>query len=42
MLKLVDLNYFEKEDGKIKPTDLVEMDYERKLNYEYKIQFNKS
>jgi hypothetical protein len=42
MLKIVDLNYFEKQDGKIKPTDLVEMDYERKLNYEYKIQFNKS
>ncbi|MDR2143477.1 MAG: hypothetical protein LBP29_03810 [Treponema sp.] len=42
MLKLVDLTYFEKQDGQIKPTDLVEMDYERKLNYEYKIQFNKN
>jgi hypothetical protein len=40
MLKLVDLNYFEKKDGDIKPTDLVELDYGRKLNYEYKIQFN--
>jgi hypothetical protein len=42
MLKLVDVNYFEKQDGKIKPTDLVEMDYERKLKYEYKIQFNEN
>jgi hypothetical protein len=40
MLKLVDLHYFEKKDGEIKPTDLVELDYSRKLNYEYKIQFN--
>jgi hypothetical protein len=40
MLKLVGINYFEKEDGKIKPTDLIELDYERKLKYEYKIKFN--
>jgi hypothetical protein len=39
MLKLAGVNYFEREDGKIKPTDLVELDYERKLRYEYKIQF---
>jgi hypothetical protein len=39
MLKLAGVNYFEREDGKIKPADLVELDYERKLRYEYKIQF---
>jgi hypothetical protein len=41
MLKTVDLNYFEKKDGQIKPTDLIEMDYYRKLKYEYEIKFNK-
>jgi hypothetical protein len=40
MLKDVGLNYFEKEEGQIKPTDLIELDYDRKLNYEYKIKFN--
>jgi hypothetical protein len=40
MLKSVDLNYFEKKDGQIKPTDLIEMDYYRKLKYEYEIKFN--
>ncbi|MDR0453062.1 MAG: hypothetical protein LBH15_08470, partial [Treponema sp.] len=38
MLKDVGLNYFEKEEGKIKPTDLIELDYDRKLHYEYKIK----
>jgi hypothetical protein len=40
MLKFAGLEYFEKQNEQIKPTDLVEMDYERKLNYEYKIKFN--
>jgi hypothetical protein len=40
MLKDAGLHYFEKKDGQIKPTDLIELDYHRKLNYEYKIQFN--
>jgi hypothetical protein len=40
MLKLVDLQYFEKKDSHIKPTDLVELDYYRKLKYEYEIRFN--
>jgi hypothetical protein len=40
MLKIAGLNYFEKKEGKIKPTDLVEMDYYRKLKYEYEIKFN--
>lgn len=41
MLKMVEINYFEKEDGQIKPTDLIELDYYRKLKYEYEIKFNK-
>jgi hypothetical protein len=40
MLKSVGLNYFEKKDGQIKPSDLIELDYDRKLHYEYKIRFN--
>jgi hypothetical protein len=38
MLKNVNLHYFEKKDGQIKPTDLIEMDYYRKLRYEYEIK----
>ncbi|MDR1065221.1 MAG: hypothetical protein LBL25_02510, partial [Oscillospiraceae bacterium] len=34
MLRIVGANYFEKEGGQIKPTDLVELDYEKKLRYE--------
>jgi hypothetical protein len=40
MLKDAGVNYFEKKEGQIKPSDFVELDYDRKLNYEYKIQFN--
>jgi hypothetical protein len=40
MLKNAGLNYFEKKDGQIKPNDLVELDYYRKLKYEYEIKFN--
>jgi hypothetical protein len=40
MLKSVGLNYFEKKDGQIKPSDLIELDYDRRLHYEYKIEFN--
>jgi hypothetical protein len=40
MLRIVGANYFEKDDGQIKPADLVELDYEKKLKYEYKIKFN--
>jgi hypothetical protein len=39
MLKDAGLNYFEKDEGQIKPTDLIELDYDRKLKYEYKIKF---
>jgi hypothetical protein len=40
MLKDVGVNYFEKKDEKIKPTDLIELDYYRKINFEYEIKFN--
>jgi hypothetical protein len=42
MLKDAGLNYFEKKDGQIKPTDLIELDYYRKLKYEYEIKFNET
>jgi hypothetical protein len=42
MLKNAGINYFEGEEGKIKPTDLIELDYYRKLKYEYEIKFNKT
>jgi hypothetical protein len=41
MLKIAEINYFEKKDWEIKPTDLIELDYYRKLKYEYEIKFNK-
>jgi hypothetical protein len=40
MLKEVGINYFEKSEGQIKPADLIELDYYRKLKYEYEIKFN--
>jgi hypothetical protein len=40
MLRIVGVNYFEKDGGKITPTDLIELDYEKKLKYEYRIRFN--
>ncbi|MDR1867276.1 MAG: hypothetical protein LBQ77_03290 [Treponema sp.] len=40
MLKIAGLSYFEKQDGQIKPTDLIELDYYRKLSYEYEIKLN--
>jgi hypothetical protein len=42
MLKMAGINYFDKKDGRIKPTDLIELDYYRKLHYEYEIKFNES
>jgi hypothetical protein len=40
MLRMVGAQYFEKDDGRITPADLIELDYEKKLRYEYKINFN--
>jgi hypothetical protein len=40
MLKIAEINYFEKKGWEIKPTDLIELDYYRKLKYEYEIKFN--
>jgi hypothetical protein len=40
MLKTADINYFDKKEGQIRPTDFIELDYDRKLRYEYKIKFN--
>jgi hypothetical protein len=42
MLEYAGLNYFEKNDTDVKPMDLIELDYQRKLEYEYEyeIKFN--
>jgi hypothetical protein len=40
ILKEVNIHYFKKRDDNIKPTDLIELDYHRKLKYEYEIKFN--
>ncbi|GAB2558945.1 hypothetical protein [Gracilibacillus alcaliphilus] len=40
MLKTADLEYFQSPAAKIKPTDLVEKDYYRKLAFCYQIKFN--
>jgi len=42
MLKYADLQYFEKKDGKVKPTDFVELDYRRHLQMAYEIMLNKT
>jgi len=39
-LKYAGLAYFEKIDGTVKPTDLIELDYHRKLKFSYEIFFN--
>jgi hypothetical protein len=41
MLKHAGLAYFEKANGQVKPTDLVELDYHRKLSFCYEIQLGK-
>jgi hypothetical protein len=41
MLQIAEINYFEKKEWQIKPTDLIELDYYRKLKFEYEIKFNK-
>jgi hypothetical protein len=40
MLKEADLTYFHKKEGEVKPTDFVELDYHRKLEYVSEIKFN--
>lgn len=40
MLKHVGLEYFDKADGNVKPADLVELDYHRKLKFCYEIYLN--
>ena len=39
MLKMADLHYFEKKETNVKPTDFVELDYRRQLEFAYEIQF---
>jgi hypothetical protein len=40
LLKSVGLEYFDKEPNRVKPTDLVELDYHRNLEFEYEIYLN--
>jgi hypothetical protein len=40
IFEYIGIQYFEKKAGEIKPTDLIELDYYRKLKYEYEIRFN--
>jgi hypothetical protein len=37
ILKIADLNYFENNAARVKPTDFVELDYHRKLKFVYEI-----
>lgn len=39
MLKLAGLNYFDKKEGEVRPTDFIELDYHKKLEYCYEIKF---
>lgn len=38
MLKMAGLAYFDKKDGRVQPTELIEMDYRRKLEFVYEIK----
>lgn len=40
MLKTADLTYFEMECTNVKPSDFIELDYYRKLEYLYEIKSN--
>lgn len=40
MLKFAGLEYFDKKAAEVQPTDLVELDYYRKLEFGYEIKFN--
>jgi hypothetical protein len=39
MLKLARVQYFNKKDGEVRPTDFIELDYYKKLHFEYEIKF---
>ncbi|APX71758.1 hypothetical protein M5C72_01005 [Companilactobacillus allii] len=39
MLKLAGLEFFDKKDGEVRPTDFIELDYYKKLDFEYEITF---
>jgi len=39
MLKLVGLEFFEKDAGEVRPTDFIELDYYKKMAFEYEIKF---
>ncbi len=39
MLKLAGVQYFNKKEGEVRPTDLIELDYYKKLYFEYEIKF---
>ncbi len=40
MLKLADIQYFNKRDGEVRPTDLIELDYYRRLKFVEEIKFH--
>jgi hypothetical protein len=40
MLRSVGLSYFSKEDGNVRPTDLIELDYYKKLRFVHEIKLN--
>ena len=42
MLELAGLNYFEKNAAHVTPTDFIELDYYRKLDFVCRIDLNKS
>lgn len=39
MLQIADIAYFNKEPGHVQPTDFIELDYHRKLEYVSEIKF---
>jgi len=39
MLEMADLTFFDKKPGEVRPTDFIELDYYKKLKFEYEIRF---
>ncbi|MDR0817694.1 MAG: hypothetical protein LBN35_03550 [Clostridiales Family XIII bacterium] len=42
MLKCAGLNYFDKDGASVKPTDFIELDYYKKIDFAYEIRFDKT
>jgi hypothetical protein len=40
MLRIAGLSYFDKNNGRVRPTDFIELDYYKKLQFAYELRLN--